>query len=545
MDRLVVGDVGFGKTEVAMAAALVALAAGHQVAVLAPTTVLARQHAALFAQRFVPLGFTVGSLTRFTQPAARAAAVAGLSDGSLSLIVGTHALLTQAAKCPRLGLLIVDEEQRFGVRHKDAIRGLHARLDVLTLSATPIPRTLHQAMAGFRDASAITTPPPGRVPIATRVVPHDEGEVRASLLSEVARGGQAFYVLPRIEAMAPRLAVLKAALPGVRFATAHGQMRPAELEAAMEGFSAGEADVLLCTTIVEAGLDLPRVNTIVVEDCHLFGLSSLYQLRGRVGRADRQAFCLLTWDPYGHAHESPEAAARLAAIRECAALGDGLKLSQRDLAIRGAGSLFGDAQSGDAAGVGPELQLQMLYEALHSVGEHRIPAVPFASVQLRLPHLRCGVPPALVASEAAARALTVRAAEAGAAGPAALKELATQVAQATGRPLLPRPFHALLRCHLLRWYCAELGVEAVSADEVGAITFATQLEHAAFEMLLSPLAPPDAAMLSWRPGGFELAVRVAAADRPGWHATPEAHVERAITCLASLHAKAPKWMKYV
>lgn len=369
MDRLVVGDVGFGKTEVACAAALAALAAGRQVAVLAPTTVLARQHASLFASRFEPLGFPTASLTRFSGPAARAAASARVASGEVRLVVGTHALLSAAVRFQALGLLIVDEEQRFGVKHKEAIKGLHARLDVLTLSATPIPRTLRLAMAGFRDASSIDTPPPGRRPIATVMAPFDMRQVAGALAAELARGGQAFYVVPRIEAMAAAEAGLRAALPGVRVLVAHGQLRPAELDAAMEAFGSGAADVLLCTTIVEAGLDLPRVNTIVVEDTPLFGLASLYQLRGRVGRSATQAHCLLTWRP-GAAH-TPEAAARLAAMAECAGLGDGLRLSTRDLAIRGAGSLFGESQSGDGAGVGADLELAALHDALHRVGEAR------------------------------------------------------------------------------------------------------------------------------------------------------------------------------
>ena len=542
MDRLVVGDVGFGKTEVAMHAALRALASGKQVIVLAPTTVLARQHAMLFEKRMEPLGFRCSSVTRFNTAPARRATVAGLADGTVHLVVGTHALLSEASACANLGLLIVDEEQRFGVRHKETIKALHTRLDVLTLSATPIPRTLHMALAGFRDASIISTPPPGRRPINTTLTPSNDALIKEAISKELARGGQVFYVVPRIEAMEERYNRLAKLLPGLRVQQAHGKMKPNVLEEAMESFADAEFDVLLCTTIVESGLDLPRVNTIIIEDVHMFGLSSLYQLRGRVGRADLQAYAYLFWEP--HVVLGEEAIRRLDAVRECCGLGMGFRIAERDMAIRGVGAVFGDKQSGEAAGVGADLYLEMLFDQLKGVEHQRLPVLPWDEVDIRL-SLRGLVPPGLVGSEADARQLATRALEAGRSGPAALKALAAEVERVTGAPI-PKPFHSLLRGHLLRWYASEMCVHGVDLGEVGVIYLRTRMGEATFRCIEGLLAEPDRATLKMM-GAETVAIKVSVptSEAPSWALQPDMHVERAISALAAMHAAAPKFLRYV
>jgi transcription-repair coupling factor (superfamily II helicase) len=541
MDRLVIGDVGFGKTEVAMRAVLRAVEAGKQVLVLTPTTVLARQHAGLFAARFAPLGVPTGFLTRFTAPSERRALTAAMAAGTLQVVVGTHALLAEAELCPNLGLLVVDEEQRFGVRHKERITSLQTAIDVLTMSATPIPRTLHMALAGFRDTSVIATPPPGRRPIDTTLTPFDEGLVVRAIQAELARGGQVFYVVPRIEAMDEKVERLRRLLPGLGVQSAHGRMGAGELEETMEAFSTASFDVLVCTTIVESGLDLPRVNTIIIEDVHMFGLASLYQLRGRVGRNDLQAYAFLLWEPTRELTE--EASARLAAISDCCGLGEGFRLAERDMAIRGVGAVFGDKQSGDVANVGVDLYLEMLYEQLAGVEGQRLPSVAWDDVDVRIP-LRGAVPPSVVSSEADARRLAARAADAGRAGPAALKALAAEIERSTGA-LLPKPLHALLRGHLLRWYASELGVHAVHASAPGVVSLETDMSESAFFCIEGLLAEPERAALRWQPGAVCVRVSVAAPDMHTWALQPDMHAERAIAALASMHAAAPKFLKYV
>jgi superfamily II DNA or RNA helicase len=541
MDRLVIGDVGFGKTEVAMRAVLRAVAAGKQVLVLTPTTVLARQHAGLFASRFAPLGIPTGFLTRFTSPAERRGLTAAMAAGTMQVVVGTHALLAEAELCPNLGLLVVDEEQRFGVRHKERITSLHTAIDVLTMSATPIPRTLHMALAGFRDTSVIATPPPGRRPIDTTLTPFDEALVVRAIQAELARGGQVFYIVPRIEAMDAKVERLRRLLPGLGVQSAHGRMGAGELEETMEAFSQATFDVLVCTTIVESGLDLPRVNTIIIEDVHMFGLASLYQLRGRVGRNDLQAYAYLLWEPTRELSE--EASARLAAISDCCGLGEGFRLAERDMAIRGVGAVFGDKQSGDVANVGVDLYLEMLYEQLAGVEGQRLPSVAWDAVDVRIP-LRGAVPPSIVGSEADARQLAARAADAGRAGPASLKALAAEIERSTGA-LLPKPLHALLRGHLLRWYASELGVHAIHAATPGIVMLETDMSESAFFCIEGLLAEPERAALRWQPGGVAVRVSVAAPDVHAWALQPDMHAERAIAALAGMHAAAPKFLKYV
>ena len=550
MDRLVIGDVGFGKTEVALHAALRALASGTQVAILAPTTVLARQHAALVEKRFHPLGFPTASVTRFTSAAARKEITARVHAGEVRLVVGTHTLLNDPQLCSSLGLLIIDEEQRFGVRQKEAITSMVTKVDVLTMSATPIPRTLHMAMAGFRDASVIATPPPGRLPVHTQLLPASDEVIATAIAAEQSRNGQVFYVVPRITSIEAASERLTRLLPGVRLQTAHGRMKSSALEAAMTSFAEGrEHDVLLCTTIVESGLDLPRVNTIIIEDAYMFGLASLYQLRGRVGRCALQAHALLLWDANKDLTE--DAKARLEAIREsCTALGGGFRVAERDMEIRGVGALFGDAQSGDVANVGTDLYLEILHDQLVSMEQCRLPIVAFDDVALKLPHLAGDIPPTMVASQADAKQLARKALDAGREGPPALKALAAEVEAATGK--LPKPFHTLLRSHLLRYYASSCGVHAVEQGPLGVVHLRTAMGQRTFGCIHAMMSDADRALLTWKPappGGkeaciVELRVDVASSEAHAWGLMPEVLLEKAIAATASMAAAAPRFLKY-
>ncbi len=365
MDRLVCGDVGFGKTEVAMRAAFRVANAGRQVAVLCPTTVLALQHHQSFAQRMSAWPVTVKSLSRFSTKAEQDAVLKGLKDGTVDVVIGTHRLLSKDVHYKRLGLLVVDEEQRFGVTHKERIKQIRSKVDVLTLSATPIPRTLQMAVTGLRDMSIITTPPVDRRAIRTIVTKHDEASIRVAVERELDRGGQVFYVHNRVEALYERAQRLKELVPRARIAVAHGQMSEAALEQTMVDFVEGEYDVLCATAIIESGLDIPRANTIIVDRADLFGLAQLYQLRGRVGRARERAYCYLVVPP--PSAMTDEARARIDALERHTELGSGFQIASLDLELRGAGDLLGAEQSGTAAQVGFETFCRMLDEAVHEL----------------------------------------------------------------------------------------------------------------------------------------------------------------------------------
>jgi len=362
MDRLVCGDVGFGKTEVALRAAFVAAMAGMQVAVVAPTTLLARQHAKGFTERFAGFPLQVGRLSRLVPEKEAAATRAGLEDGTVDVVVGTHAILGKAIKFKRLGLVIVDEEQRFGVGHKERLKQLRADVHMLTLTATPIPRTLQMAMSGLRELSTIQTPPVDRLAVRTYVCEWDEVVMREALLREHHRGGQSFIVVPRISDMAEVEDWLHAHVPEVKYIAAHGQMSPSEVEERMSAFYERKYDVLLSTTIVESGLDIPSANTIIIHRADRFGLAQLYQLRGRVGRSKLRAYAYLT-TPAGRAlNETAEK--RLKVLGDLDSLGAGFQLASHDLDIRGAGNLLGDEQSGHIREVGFELYQSMLEDAI-------------------------------------------------------------------------------------------------------------------------------------------------------------------------------------
>ena len=362
MDRLVVGDVGYGKTEVALRAAFKAIQDGQQVAVLVPTTVLAAQHHQTFSQRFATFPMQVRLLSRFVAPAEQKRTLAGLEDGSVDLVIGTHRLLSKDVKFRDLGLVVVDEEQRFGVAAKERLKQLRREVDVLTLSATPIPRTLNLALAGVRDMSVIETPPEDRLPIQTRVAEASAGLVRDAILRELDRGGQVFFVHNRVETIEAQTEQLRRLLPGARFVVGHGQMPEGALEKVMITFAGGEADVLVCTTIIESGLDIPNANTIIIDRADTLGLAQLYQLRGRVGRSSRRAYAYLLYRR--RERMSEEARKRLQAIFNASELGAGFQIALADLEIRGAGNILGGEQSGHMAAVGFDLYSRLLAEAV-------------------------------------------------------------------------------------------------------------------------------------------------------------------------------------
>jgi transcription-repair coupling factor (superfamily II helicase) len=362
MDRLVCGDVGYGKTEVAVRAAFKAIADKKQVAVLVPTTLLASQHHRTFSQRFASFPVRIEELSRFKSKKEIQATLAALAEGKVDIVVGTHRLLQKDVIFNDLGLIIVDEEQRFGVMHKERLKQMRASVDVLTLSATPIPRTLQMSLMGVRDLSLIRTAPRNRMSIKTVVVPQSDAIVQHAITSEIDRGGQVYYVHNRIESIYGVARALEKLVPKARIAVGHGQMHEHELEPIMTQFIEGEIDVFVSTTIIENGIDIPNVNTIIVHDADKFGLAQLYQLRGRVGRSNHQAYAFLLYA--AHKALTEDAKARLEAIREFTHLGSGLQIAMRDLEIRGAGNLLGAAQSGFIGAVGFETYAQLLGEAI-------------------------------------------------------------------------------------------------------------------------------------------------------------------------------------
>ncbi len=361
MDRLVCGDVGFGKTEVALRAAFRVAMAGRQVALLCPTTVLALQHQQTFEARLSGFGLEVRSLSRFTKPAEVTEILRRLREGSVDVVVGTHRLLSKDVQFKKLGLLVVDEEQRFGVTHKERIKQLRAQIDVLTLTATPIPRTLQMAVGGLRDLSQIATPPVDRRAIRTTVAHFDPSLVVEAVTRELSRGGQIFYVYPKIQGLEERVAWLSQRIPKARVAMAHGQMPEDRLEKTMTRFVRGDYDILVCTTLIESGLDIPRANTLLVEQAQHFGLSQLYQLRGRVGRSKERAYCYLFVPSLSEL--SAEARTRLQTLERFTELGSGFRVALMDLELRGAGEFLGAEQSGWASSIGFELFCHMLEDA--------------------------------------------------------------------------------------------------------------------------------------------------------------------------------------
>ena len=362
MDRLVCGDVGFGKTEVAVRAAFLVAQAGKQVAVLCPTTILADQHFETFRERLSPYPIQLHLLNRFRAAKQKKATLEGLKDGSVDIVIGTHSLLQKGVEFQNLGLVIVDEEQRFGVKHKEVLKQMRASADFLTLTATPIPRTLNMSLMGLRAMSLITDPPPGRLPVRTYLRPYGPDVVREAVLRELARGGQIYYVYNRIDGIQHVAEKLRQLAPKARIAVGHGQMTADELEPMMNAFFHGEVDILLSTTIIENGLDNANANTLIVEDADKLGLAQLYQLRGRVGRSDRQAYAYLLYR--GGKKLTDNALARLKSLQEFSDLGSGYSLAFRDLQIRGAGELLGAQQHGTMQSIGYELYARLINEAV-------------------------------------------------------------------------------------------------------------------------------------------------------------------------------------
>jgi transcription-repair coupling factor (superfamily II helicase) len=367
MDRLICGDVGYGKTEVALRAAFKSAQDGKQVMMLAPTTILAQQHYGTFTERLKDYPVTIEHVSRFRSAAEQKDAIGRFSRGEVDILIGTHRLLSRDVRAKDLGLLVVDEEQRFGVKQKELLRQLKLRVDVIAMSATPIPRTLQMSLAGIRDISVIETPPEGRRPVKTYVGEYDEELVRRALIREKERHGQAFFLHNRVETIEETAVRLRGLCPGMRFEVAHGQMDESTLEKRMLSFLRGDADVLVCTSIIESGIDIPQANTLIVERSDTFGLSQLYQIRGRVGRSRERAYAYLLYP--SAAALTPEAAQRLSALSDYTELGAGFKIAMRDLELRGAGNLLGDEQSGHVAALGFELYMQMLDEAVAAMEE--------------------------------------------------------------------------------------------------------------------------------------------------------------------------------
>ncbi len=380
MDRLLCGDVGYGKTEVALRAVMKCVMDGRQAAILVPTTVLAQQHYQTAARRFDGFPVSIEVLSRFRSPAQVKKALQGVEDGSVDIVIGTHKLLQKDVHFKRLGLLVVDEEQRFGVQHKERLKELARQVDVLTLSATPIPRTLNMALSGVRDMSTIEEPPSDRQPVQTYVMEHDWGVLADAIRREVGRGGQVYYLHNRVDNIERTAMRIRELVEGVNIAVAHGKMDEEQLGAVMEAMQAGDIQVLVCTTIIETGIDIPNVNTLIIEDADKMGLAQLHQIRGRVGRSSRRAFAYFTFKRDKVLTEVAEK--RLSAIREFAEFNSGFKIAMRDLEIRGAGNLLGAEQSGHMMSVGYDMYLKLLEEAVHEEKGERVPVMPECSADL-------------------------------------------------------------------------------------------------------------------------------------------------------------------
>jgi transcription-repair coupling factor (superfamily II helicase) len=390
MDRLICGDVGYGKTEVAMRAAFKAMMDGKQVALLAPTTILCQQHMESFLSRMADFPVVIEMLSRFRTPAQQKKTLQGIQSGSVDMLIGTHRMFSDGLTFKDLGLLIIDEEQRFGVDHKEKLKRLKANVDVLTLSATPIPRTLYFAMVGVRSFSTIETAPVNRRPIRTEVVRKSDDVLKKAIQLELHRGGQVFYLYNRVKTIHVVAKKLQKLMPGLRVAVGHGQMAEAQLEQVMVDFISGKYDLLLCTTIIESGLDIPNCNTIIIEEADKFGLSQLYQLRGRVGRFTRQAYAYLLVNPSLPIKD--KAKKRLSALRATSSMGAGFKIALRDLELRGAGNLLGSEQSGHIAGVGFEVYCRLLRESVSRLKGDEIALRPHAVVRLDFLHTDESIP---------------------------------------------------------------------------------------------------------------------------------------------------------
>lgn len=476
MDRLLCGDVGFGKTEVAIRAAFKAVMSGKQVAVLVPTTVLAQQHYQTFRDRFAGFGPVVEVISRFRSEREQRDILDRLAQGRVDVLIGTHRLLQPDVTFKDLGLLIVDEEQRFGVTQKERIKKWRTNVDVLTLTATPIPRTLHMSLVGARDMSIIETPPEDRLPVETYVVEYEQDIVREAVKREMRRGGQVYFVYNRVQSIEGMARELRAILPDVRVGIAHGQMAEEQLEQAMLNFYEGRYDVLLCTTIIENGLDVPNANTLIVFDADHFGLAQLYQMRGRVGRSYQQAYAYLTYQPDKVLSEIAEK--RLEAVKEFTELGSGFKIAMRDLEIRGAGNILGAQQHGHMVSVGFEMYCRLLDDAIRELRQQPVPEVSEPVLEL---HVDAYLPDQYV--DDAGQKIDIYRRIAAARDTAVLDEITDELLDRFGD--MPQPVVNLLAVAKLRVLAGRLGVASVveKSDRI-AVTF-TDKPHVAVENILA------------------------------------------------------------
>lgn len=475
MDRLVCGDVGFGKTEVAIRAIFKVVTSGNkQVAFLAPTTILTQQHYHTLKERFAPYPINIGLLNRFRTASERREILERLQTGEIDIVVGTQQLLGKGVKFKDLGLLVVDEEQRFGVNQKEKIKALKMQVDVLTLTATPIPRTLYMSLSGIREMSLITTPPPSRRPIQTHLSPYNPDVIRTAIRNELDRGGQVFYVVPRVEGIEEVAGQLREMIPGAEVAIAHGQMDESDLEVTMLSFNNGEADILVCTTIVESGLDIPRVNTIIIEDAQRFGLAQLYQLRGRVGRAGIQAHAWLVYP--AHRVLSDKAKKRLRAIQEFTQLGSGYQLASRDMEIRGVGNLLGVEQSGQMLAIGFDLYMSMLQDAIKEIRGQAIPQVEDTQIDLKV----TAMIPSTYIPDAEQKMAAYRAISAAASN----RELMQIMADWSDRyGELPKPVLQLIEIIKLKQVAKPLGFSRIKPEGKQHVILETPMEEPAWKLL--------------------------------------------------------------
>jgi transcription-repair coupling factor (superfamily II helicase) len=462
MDRLICGDVGFGKTELAIRAAFKACEFGKQVAVLVPTTVLAEQHERTFRSRFAGYPFRIESLSRFKTDGEAREILEKLRKGHVDVVIGTHRLLSKDIVFADLGLVIIDEEQRFGVEHKESLLRLRLTVDVLTLSATPIPRTLHMAMLGIRDISSLTTPPLDRRAIVTEVIPYNERRIQQAIARELSRDGQVFYVHNRVGDIKSIADDVQRMAPEAKIVIGHGQMNPHELEQVMLTFMRGPskdggADILVSTTIIESGIDIPTANTMIIDNADRFGLAELHQLRGRVGRSKNRGYCYLLLPPERSVKDI--ARKRLRAIEQYSMLGAGFKIAMRDLEIRGAGNILGAEQSGHIAAVGYDMYCRLLEQAVHELKNEHPPAPPSSvSIEIGLP---ASIPKPYVPSDQ--RRLEAYRRIATAASREALEQVKADLTSAYGDP--PKQVHRLLHLAELRVACVALGVRSISVRE--------------------------------------------------------------------------------
>jgi len=467
MDRVICGDVGYGKTEIAVRAAFKAVQDGKQVAVLVPTTLLADQHLQTFGERMADFPVTVKGLSRFTDAAESRAVIDGLADGAVDIVIGTHRLLQTGVRWKDLGLVVVDEEQRFGVEHKEHIKSLRTHVDVLTMSATPIPRTLEMSLAGIREMSTILTPPEDRYPVLTYVGPHDDKQVAAALRRELLRDGQAFYVHNRVSSIDRAAARVRELVPEARVAVSHGQMPEDLLERTVQGFWNREYDILVCTTIVETGLDISNANTLIVERADTFGLSQLHQLRGRVGRSRERGYAYFLYPP--HVPLTETAYDRLATIAQNNELGAGMAVALKDLEIRGAGNVLGVEQSGHVAGVGFDLYVRLVGEAVEAyraAADGKTVTTPeeHKDVRIDLP-VDAHLPPEYIASDRLRLEGYRRLAAA-----TSDTEVAAVVEELTDRyGALPETAQRLVAVARLRLLCRDAGITEVSAPSAATV----------------------------------------------------------------------------